>query len=360
MAIDPSLQGREVEVMTGLVNCLVDVHTPLDALMVLDKLLEVDPAQHEARELRRRIQMWSYDQDSKINKPILALKVQSTLAKADPDLDPKSRLDIAEAALAMNPYHHKANELLAEAARRLGWGPVVELAYETLCYRYPNNRAYAMELARVYQLHGELEKARRIYQDMLDEDPDDLEADEALMRIEHEMEQDRAAGQIKGKDIAEVPDDRTVTELEKQLKELEGEQESLREEMNRMAQIDDSTRQMMAEVVNRVDMAHLDLLEAEALRHPEDMEIVYHLGQAREKVGLFGEAYEAYDQLLLGSNAVEEAMVCLTRCLVSRGYQQYAYGVPQEGTEDEVQGHDARLSEPLPILDTTTTLSLRS
>ncbi len=358
MAFDPSLQGREVEVMTGLVNCLADVHTPLDALMVIDKLLEVDPEQHKARELRRRIQMWRYDFDSKINKPILALKVQSTLAKADPDLDPKARLDIAEAALAINPYHHKANELLAEAARRLSWGPVVELAYETLCFRYPHNKGYAMELARIYQLHQSTEKAIRLYQEMLEEDPDDLEADEALMRLERDLEEEKAANQDSD-EPKEIPDDRTITELEKQLKELEGEQESLREEMNRMSRIDDSTRQMMAELVQRVDMAHLDLLEAEALRHPEDMEIVYHLGQAREKVGLFEEAYQAYDKLLLGSNAEEEAMVCLARCLISRSYQQYAYGVSENGGEDEVQGHDARLSASLPILDDTT-LSLRS
>jgi len=359
MAIDPSLQGREVEVMTGLVNCLPDVQTPWDALMVLDKRLEVDPQQHDARELRRRIHMWSYDQDAKINKPILALKVQSTLAKADPDLDPKSRLEIAEAALAINPYHHKANELLAEAARRLGWGPVVTLAYATLCYRYPNNKAYAMELARIHEMHQDPEKAIRIYQEMLEDDPDDLEADEALMRVEREWEEERAATKNEDQEEKEIPDDRVIVELEKQLKELEGEQESLREEMNRMARIDDSTRQMMAERVQRVDMAHLDLLEAETLRHPEDMEIVYHLGQAREKVGLFGEAYEAYDQLLLGSNAVEEAMVCLTRCLISRCYQQYAYGRPEGADEDEVQGHDARQSEPLPMVDGAS-LSLRS
>jgi len=331
--MDAAYQAHQLEMMTRLVECLRDVNTPHDAALLLDKLIEIDPRNTEARQLRRRYQMWAYEQDTSLNKPILALKTQSILSKAvDDSLDPMTRLDIAEEALAHNPFHHKANLLLAQSARMLGWGPMVTLAYETLVYRYPGNRGYEMEQASIYTHHEEPERALEIYEAILEDDPDDLDAYDAAVQLERDLEQEGRSPK-QNSAAAEPPSDRVIEELEAQLKELEEEQQSLREEINRMTRIDDETRGLLAEVTQRVDMAHLDLLEAESLRHPQDPEILYHLGQAREKVGMFSEAYEAYEKLLDSPDTQEEALLAMTTCLVSRAYQRCAYAPAQDEPE---------------------------
>ncbi|MEM1060653.1 MAG: tetratricopeptide repeat protein, partial [Verrucomicrobiota bacterium] len=304
-----------------------DVRTPRDAGLVLSKLIELEPRNLEARELRRQIQMHNYERDTTLNKPILALKTQSILSKATDDgTEPLLRLEIAEEALELNPYHHKANLLLADAARQLSWGPMVTLAYETLCRRYPGNRGYELELAHIYYQHEEPRRALAIYEAILEEDPDDLDAHEAAVRLERELEETGEAGEAPPE--PELPSDRVVEELESQLKELETEYNCLQKDIQRLSRLDQSTRDLRDELGQRVDMAHLDLLEAETLRHPEDLEITYHLAQAREKVGLYLEAIDAYRELLEDPDLQEEALLAMTACLVCRSYQQHAYAMP--------------------------------
>ncbi|NLN18828.1 MAG: tetratricopeptide repeat protein [Firmicutes bacterium] len=176
-------------------NRLARVHIKREqyfkAMLIYDRVLEIDPTNRIARNGQRRCrQHLSPREDVDTAHPILASD------------DPESVYEIGRTAQKTEDYELAviALERAVELCDRPSWRAALASAYrhageleeaaQTYCelLEYdPNNSVYRVGLAAVFRSLGELDQALEIYEDVLAQDPDNGHAHNGIAGVYMDM-----------------------------------------------------------------------------------------------------------------------------------------------------------------------------
>jgi tetratricopeptide (TPR) repeat protein len=90
--------------------------------------------------------------------------------------DPEGAMAEVEDVLKDDPFNIDANDILYQAAMRLGLPEIASFALETVRQGHPENTRKAHELAQHYMQLDDPEKASNVYRDIVKRDPTDMDA----------------------------------------------------------------------------------------------------------------------------------------------------------------------------------------
>ncbi|MFM7181532.1 MAG: hypothetical protein ACKO2G_08725 [Verrucomicrobiales bacterium] len=90
--------------------------------------------------------------------------------------DPEGAMADVEEVLKEDPFNLEANDILYQAAMRLGLSEIASFALETVRQGHPENTRKAHELAQHYMQLDEPDKASNVYRDIVKRDPTDMDA----------------------------------------------------------------------------------------------------------------------------------------------------------------------------------------
>lgn len=314
----PALLARLAEFAAG-VNSLED------AALILKEVIERVPHELRARHLLRRIQAEAYEQETPLSKTINAMKVQALLTQATSANEAVNKMQLAEEALAFHPFHVKANELLAEAALEASQPSVAAFAYETLLHRYHNDTRLLHKLAQIYLNKGDLAEARSVYEELNEIDPDDLDAQEAFLRLQREVGGPKNQEKKHAKDTVTNPsDDLTPETIAEEITDLTDQIGSLKNEAREQPELRATNESQIHDIENRLDYLHQASLEADVYhwkkRHdamPDDMETLCQLAEAQMRGAYWAEAYDTLAAALDDPDWFEHGYIQSTICLAN-------------------------------------------
>lgn len=148
------------------------------AVSLLQGVLKAEPLFLDGRRLLRAAEIQKFRGLKSLEKQMLGMKVASAAMKlsAVAKKEPAERLVAAEEVLALDPFHVKANTLVAEAGEALGQPEFKAFAYETLASAEKPDKATLNTLANVYMELKEPEKAEKTFMRILEMDPRDGDA----------------------------------------------------------------------------------------------------------------------------------------------------------------------------------------
>lgn len=148
------------------------------AISLLQGVLKTEPLFLDGRRLLRTVEIQKYNSTSSFNKQMINMKAGSSAMKLSgaSKKDPTEQLILAEEVLALDPFHAKANTLIAEAGMALGYPEFKAFAYETLANGKPGDKAILNLLAATYMELKDPVKAEKTYERILEIDPRDGEA----------------------------------------------------------------------------------------------------------------------------------------------------------------------------------------
>ncbi|MGE3310042.1 MAG: tetratricopeptide repeat protein [Limisphaerales bacterium] len=146
------------------------------AVTLFTDVLKKEPAFYECREALRAAQFRKGGKSGGLFKRFLG-QAHPVLAKAQIALrsNPSEALHSAEEVLNDDPRNNAAHELLARAAMSIGLPRTAVLSLEIVFKATPADRGVAMRLAQALVAAGQVERADRIYSDLLAANPADLE-----------------------------------------------------------------------------------------------------------------------------------------------------------------------------------------
>jgi tetratricopeptide (TPR) repeat protein len=150
------------------------------AVALFTEVLRKEPAFYECREALRAAQFRRVSGGSKLLRKLFA-QASPLLAKGQLELRtrPADALHTAEQMLNDEPRSVPAHKLLAEAAMVLGLARTAVLSLEILFKNAPADREIALKLAAALVAAGQVERADRIYADLLRANPSDPEVAKA-------------------------------------------------------------------------------------------------------------------------------------------------------------------------------------
>ncbi len=148
------------------------------AVNLLQTVLKAEPLYLEGRRYLRAVEIQKYKATSSFNKQMLNMKMGSVAMKLSGagKKEPAEQLNLAEEVLTLDPFHTKANALVADAGIALGYPEFKAFAYETLAEGKPTDKAVLNTLAATYMELKDPIKAEKTYERILEIDPRDGEA----------------------------------------------------------------------------------------------------------------------------------------------------------------------------------------
>lgn len=322
---------QRLDLLQKMAHLCEEVETLEDSVTLLQQLLLIEPGNLDARSLLRNIQIDLHEQDSALNKPIQALKVQTLLSQAVSTESLKERLGVVEKALTLNPFHMKANMLLASSAREMNLHRVAAFGYETMLQRQPHDMRLLQPLAKLYEEMGDHKSACSVLEDILDQDPDDVDASELLITARKHVqaaEKEKAGGvksdaepaPLDGEDAEEV-----IAKLRAQLSEV---QEMLKPLLGQIETAGGATPEQKAELqhtTRHIQQLHLAMLKEEARMEPDDMELQWILGEKRYETGHYATAYTNFETTSHDQDFRHDSFIRMGHCLVQKAYQEAYY-----------------------------------
>ena len=165
------------------------------AITLLQSVLTEEPLFLDGRRLLRVVEIMKYQALSNFNKQMLSVKVGSAAMKLSSAAkkEPAEQFQMAEEVLALDPFHPKANALIADAGTKLGFPEFRSFAYETLAQGKPDDKVVLNTLASTYMELKSFEKAIKTYQRILEIDPRDGDALSGLKNA-HAAESSKSGG----------------------------------------------------------------------------------------------------------------------------------------------------------------------
>lgn len=146
-------------------------------ISLLHGVLKAEPLFLEGRKVLRAAAIQKYKALSGFSRQMIGVKVAGSVVKASTGKKkPDDAMILAEEILALDPYNHKANEILAEAAITLEAPEIAAMAYETVKEGNPKNKANLLHLADLYMTMQDFPKAENTYNAALEIDPRDGDA----------------------------------------------------------------------------------------------------------------------------------------------------------------------------------------
>ena len=126
----------------------------------------------------RANEIQKYKALSSFSKQMLNMKIASSAMKLSSlgKKEPGEQMAVAEEVLAFDPYHVKANTIIAEAGATLGFPEFKAFAFETLADGKPTDKAVLNTLAESYMELKDAAKAEQTYERILKIDPRDGDA----------------------------------------------------------------------------------------------------------------------------------------------------------------------------------------
>jgi predicted O-linked N-acetylglucosamine transferase (SPINDLY family) len=322
--------GDRTATLEKLASFADEIHTLEEAVLILQQLLAIMPEDVQARHLLRSIQINDYEHHNQLDKTINALKIQAILAGAATITDPVKRVALAEEALALNPYHVKANVLLATAASAAQLTKVAAFAYETLAHRFPEDKAYLHRLGEIYEKRGDLIEAQAVYEEITELDPDDVEAHEKMMKVSGRLKLEPAKKEKGPSEASEeiekiLREGPTRKELQSQIEACQEEIGKLkaqaREEPSLLDEFDQkirSLRNQMDQFEAEIPFADCRALQAAKDAEPENPDRLAQLGEALMHASLWHKATQAFDELCGVPEYQEGAFVSSVICTAHR------------------------------------------
>jgi tetratricopeptide (TPR) repeat protein len=138
-------------------------------------ILRAAPATHPTRILLRRCQMARYRQKHGSYKPVSKIATTiGTYFSQKPSSDPLRDVEVAEASLKENPCDVAANQLLINAAEKLGWTEIAQLCRDLIAEGTPTvenllNKANGLRQQRDFaKAIAVLEKTQKQFPDNVD------------------------------------------------------------------------------------------------------------------------------------------------------------------------------------------------
>lgn len=146
------------------------------AISLLQMVVKEEPAFLEGRRaLRKTAAQKKKGEKKKLfqlsGSGLGAMKVKSKLKN-----EPEAALQEVEELLKDDPYNIEANDILYQAAMRLGMPELGAFALETIRTGHPDNTRKRHELAQHYMGHDLPEKAAEVYREIVKRDPTDMDA----------------------------------------------------------------------------------------------------------------------------------------------------------------------------------------
>jgi tetratricopeptide (TPR) repeat protein len=148
------------------------------AINLLQSVLKDEPLYFDGRRDLRAVEIQKYKALSSFNRQLVSVKLSSAAMKLSNTAKkpPEEQILLAEEVLVLDPFHMKANGLLAEAGVALGYPEFKAFAYETLAAGRPTDKVVLTTLAGIYMEMQNPMKAEKTYQRILEIDPRDGDA----------------------------------------------------------------------------------------------------------------------------------------------------------------------------------------
>ncbi len=317
-----SSEQKEIYLLQELDKIAGDVKDIGEVIVVLQEVLKLFPTSIELRSLLRTIEIERFEESSKLGYRLSTLKVQVLLIKGSQALpnEPDKALALAEEILALNPYHEKANELLAKAALSLNFLKVAEFAYETIAQSKPDDVNGLHRLAEIYVKSQDFCEAISVYQQILNLTPHDFDAREGMahakrcLTFEKDVNANLQANpltplsedwgrnlpknqKVKTQKIGDPNYHRKTPDVEAltaQLQFWDQKIEALREEFE---QNPDVETELNETILHRAGI-YLTGVEQQASLYPDDSELQFEFGEALAAVGRYPEALKALESAL--------------------------------------------------------------
>ena len=132
----------------------------------------------DGRRFLRAVEIQKYKSLTSFARQMLSVKLTSSAMKLSGTgkKEPAEQLSLAEEVLALDPFHFKANTMVADAGLALGFPEFRAFAYETLAEGKPGDKAILNTLAGIYMELRDPVKAEKTYQRIIEIDPRDGDA----------------------------------------------------------------------------------------------------------------------------------------------------------------------------------------
>ena len=246
------------------------------AVTLFVDVLQKEPAFYDCREALRAAQFRKGGKRGGLFQKLLGQAAPS-LARGQIALrtNPPEALHCAEQVLNDDPRNQAAHELLARAAMTVGLPRTAVLSLEIVFKSNPSDRGVAIRLAQALVAAGQVERADRIYSDLLAATPADLEVARAYKDL-------GARRTIHEKGYADFG-----TEQASYRDALKDEKESVTlEQEHRSLKADDVGQRLLAEYQDRL------------AREPGNPKVLRNIADLHAQAGRFDEALAIYRQIL--------------------------------------------------------------
>lgn len=246
------------------------------AITLFTDALQKEPAFYDCREALRAAQFRKGGKGAGLFRKFLG-QAAPGLAKAQIALrtNPPEALHYAEQALNEDPRNNAAHEILARAAMSVGLPRTAVLSLEIVFKANPTDRGVALRLAQALVAAGQVERADKIYSDLLASNPADLEVARAYKDL-------GARRTIHEKGYAEFGSDRgTYRDA------LKDKQEAVTlEQENRTIKAEDVGQRLLASYQERL------------AQEPTNLKLLRSIADLHAQNGQFDQALAAYQQIL--------------------------------------------------------------
>ncbi len=145
-------------------------------IALMQAVLKEEPLFLEGRQFLRAVEIQKYKGMGAFARQMMSVKLASTVMKLSTKNSPEEQLIQAEEVLADDPYQAKANTMIGDAGKALGYPEFKCFAYETLADGKPGDKVVLMSLAHSYMEAKDPVKAENAYGQILKIDPNDGDA----------------------------------------------------------------------------------------------------------------------------------------------------------------------------------------
>lgn len=142
-------------------------------------ILRSQPNEHRARILLRRCQMARFRQKNGSYHPQLKIAGSGIFFSPKPSADALRDAEVAEASLKENPCEVSANQLLLDAAGRLGWAEIGQLCHDVITEGSPTPE-YLLVKADYLRKQRNFDQAVAVLEGASKQHPGNLRIDKAL------------------------------------------------------------------------------------------------------------------------------------------------------------------------------------
>lgn len=314
-----SPEDRQLEQLQHLAELTNEAQDLEDVILILQSLLTVAPSSMQARHLLRSVEIEARESSLSLS-PITALKIKTLTLKARDCLEknPHEAIIIIEEALALNPYHQGANNLLAQAGLLAHMPMVAVFAYETISNKYPNDLQNLHRLAELYLRLHHPEEASSVYEQILELDPSDEAATHGIHLCHQPIPDDvEIVPLLKSTQtlpiIAQNLDEDPAIDA-KQLEDLDMKLHAMQEtppESQTPEWIDEYNQ-----ITHERDTVLLRILTRDLKEDPENPRTQFDLAECYLHLGHAREAFMMLEHASAEPSLRQQSLILMTRCIV--------------------------------------------